>query len=291
MRESNWGRWGADDERGALNLIGSAEVLKSMRLVRHGRVYQLGMEIHAGSPRFQARPPMLHLMLRHGGDYLAGARMPDNTGSADEYIGLSTHGTTHIDALSHLWYDDALYNGVAPNEVRGTGAARNSIDKIGPIIGRGVLLDIARLLGVDHLDGGYGISADELTACAQQQGVEVGSGDVVLIRTGWIQQFQKDPAVYDASQPGLLASTVPWFVERDIAAIGADNMTVECAPDPTGKTVPFHRSMIRDYGVHLIELLDLEALATDGVTEFLFIASPLRIKRGVGSPLNPVAVV
>jgi kynurenine formamidase len=106
-----------------------------------------------------------------------------------------------------------------------------------------------------------------------------------------VTQFAADPTVYNESQPGLSVSTVPWLVQRDVAAVGADNVAVECMPDPGGKNVPLHQRLLRDYGVHMLELLDLEELAAARAWEFLFVASPLRIKRGVGSPLNPVAVI
>jgi kynurenine formamidase len=291
-RDSNWGRWGDEDERGALNLIGPDQVRGAAGLVRSGRVFQLGLSIQAaGVPRYPPRPPAVHLMIRHGGDYLAGAVQPESVGTADDYLALATHGTTHIDALSHLWYDGAMYNGVHPREVRGSGAARNGIDKIGPIVTRGVLLDVAGAAGVERLAPGHAIGVDELEDCVARQGVDVGAGDVLLVRTGWLTQYAVDPEVYNGPQPGLSVRTVPWLVERDVAVVGADNMAVECSPDPDGGHVPLHQRLLRDYGVHLIELLDLEELAAARAWEFLFVAAPLRIKRGVGSPLNPVAIV
>jgi kynurenine formamidase len=288
---SNWGRWGEQDERGALNLIDAESVRRAAQLVRTGHVFQLGMSVQSdGVPRYPSRPPTLHLMIRDGADYVAGAVAPGGVGTADEYIGLSTHGTTHIDALSHLWYDGAMYNGVSPSEVRSSGAARNSIDKIGPIVARGVLLDVAAAKGVARLDPGYAITSEDLESCISAQQSDVGSGDVLLVRTGWLTQFAEDQAVYLGPQPGLSASVVPWIVQRDVAVVGADNTAVECFPDPDGANVPLHQRLLRDYGVHLIELLDLEALAAAKAWEFLFVAAPLRIKRGVGSPLNPVAI-
>jgi kynurenine formamidase len=290
-RASNWGRWGDEDERGALNLIGPEQVCRAAQLVRAGRVFQLGLSVQAvGVPRYPTRPPAVHLMMRDGGDYLAGAIRPGNVGTADDYLGLATHGTTHIDALSHLWYDSALYNGVHPREVLSSGASRNGIDKIGPIVARGVLLDVAGAAGLERLPGGHAIGVEELEDCLERQRVEVGAGDVVLVRTGWLTQFADDADVYNGPQPGLAVSTVPWLVERDVAVVGADNYAVECLPDPAGGNVPLHQRLLRDYGVHLIELLDLEELAAARAWEFLFIAAPLRITHGVGSPLNPVAV-
>jgi kynurenine formamidase len=289
--ESNWGRWGDDDERGTLNLIGPDTVRHAATLVKNGRVFQLGMSLQSqGVPRYPSRPQFVHLMIKDGADYVAGAVAPDGVGTADEYIGLSTHGTTHIDALSHLWYDGALYNGVSPAEVRSSGAGRNGIDKIGPIVTRGVLLDVAGAAGVTRLEPGHAIGIEELEACMARQSVSVGPGDVLLVRTGWLTQFDADPVVYGGPQPGVASAAATWIAERDVAVVGADNTAVECFPDPGGKNVPLHQRLLRDYGVHLIELLDLEELAEAMAWEFLFVASPLRIKRGVGSPLNPVAI-
>jgi kynurenine formamidase len=232
----------------------------------------------------------MHLMARDGGDYAAGAIAPDDVGVADDYLTLATHGTTHVDALSHIWYGGSLYNGFSSNEVRSSGAARNGIDKIPPIVGRGVLLDVAALHGREHLESGHAIEPDELDACARRQNLAVGAGDIVLVRTGWFLVFASDREIYEGPQPGLSRTTVPWFVDRDIAAVGADNYAVEVFPDPDGRNVPVHLSLIRDYGVHLLELLVLEELAAASVSEFLFVAAPLRIKRGVGSPLNPLAI-
>lgn len=290
-RESNWGRWGDDDECGALNLLTPERVAAAARLVRTGRVFQLGLPIQpTGVPYFPHRPPALHLMARDGGDYAAGARGRSDIGTADDYLGLATHGTTHVDALCHLWYGDAMWNGFSPSEVRSSGAARNGIDKIPPIVGRGVLLDLTGAAGREHLEPGHGIGPDELEACARAQGVEVGPGDVLLLRTGWLRMFALDEPTYHSNQPGITAETVPWLVARDVVAVGADNGAVEQYPSPGEVNMPVHRSLIRDYGVHLMELLVLDELAAAGVHEFLFVASPLRIKRGAGSPLNPVAL-
>ena len=176
MRTSNWGRWGDEDERGALNLLTPERIVEAAQLVREGRVYQLGLSIQpSGVPYFKHRPPALHFMARDGGDYAAGVIRPDNVGTADDWLGLATHGTTHIDALCHLWYDGTMYNGFSSNEVTSNGAGRNGIEKIGPIVARGVMLDVAALHGVDHLAPDHGIGAEELEACEARQRVRVGA--------------------------------------------------------------------------------------------------------------------
>lgn len=289
---SNWGRWGPDDERGALNLVGPAERVRAAGLVREGRVFALGLPIRPGiGPTASHRPGVVHLMARDGGDYAAGAVAPDDVGTADDYLALPVHGTTHIDALCHLWYGGQLYNGHPSSAVRSSGAERNGIDKVEPLITRGVLLDVAGAQGVDHLTPDYGIGPEDLAACERRQGVEVGPGDVVLVRTGWVDTFAGDAAEFNRQQPGITIEAVPWLVARDVAAVGADNGAVERLPDPGGENAPVHRSLLRDYGVYLIELLALTELAAAAVWEFMFVAAPLRISRGTGSPLNPVAIV
>jgi len=288
--ESNWGRWGPDDERGALNLLTPDTVVDAARLVRDGRVFALGLPVQPrGVPMTPHRPAIVHLMARDGGDYAAGAVAPDDIGTADDYLALPVHGTTHVDALCHLWYGGQLYNGYSPTEVRSSGASKLGIDKIPPIVARGVLLDVAGLHGVDHLEAGHPIGPDELDAAAAAQDVEVRPGDVLLVRTGWLKVFDSDPDLYHRLQPGITIDAVPWIVARDVVAVGSDNSAVERFPAPSGN-VPVHRRLLRDYGVHLMELMMLDALAAAGAHEFLFVASPLRITRGAGSPLNPIAI-
>lgn len=290
-RNSNWGRWGAEDEIGALNLLTPERVVAASRLVRTGRVYALGQSIQQGGvPMHWGKSPMVHFMARTGADYVAGAVGADDVGTADDYIGMATHGSTHIDALSHIWYANRMYNGFSPNAVRSSGAGRNSIDQVPPIVGRGVLLDVAGSAGVEHLPADYAIGPDELESASRRQGVRVGPGDVLLIRTGWYQTYAADAVAYHRQQPGLVEAAVPWIVDRDVVAVGADNIAVEQFPPINGKNVPVHLRLIRDYGIHLLELLVLEELAAARIYEFLFVAAPLRIKRGVGSPLNPYAI-
>jgi kynurenine formamidase len=289
-QRNNWGRWGASDELGALNLIREHDVRKACRRVERGAVYSLGIAIQESSPRYVSRAAPLHLMRVDGGDYAAGAIAPGDVGIADDYVMMATHESTHIDALSHVWVEGKLYNGYASNEVRSSGAARDSIDKIPAIVGRGVLLDVAGWVGTSQLSCDFAIDYDTLEACAQAERLEVRPGDVVLIRTGWLEMFRRNEAVSGGDQPGLTTDAVRWFVERDVAAVGADNERVERVPDPAGLNIPVHVELLRNYGVHLMELMQLEQLAEDRVYEFLFVACPLKIRRAVGSPIAPIAI-
>lgn len=292
---SNWGRWGAEDERGALNLLTPERVTAALGEVRDGVVHSLGMRIQReGVPVYPARNPALHLMSIDGGDYAAGVRLKwGDFQAADDYIFLATHGTTHVDALSHAWYGGQMYNGFDPNRVRSYGATRLGIEKAEWIVGRGVLLDLPRHLGVAHLERGRAVTAADLEACCEARGASVLPGDIVLLRTGWPQTYELDPDRYFEDDPGLSVDGGTWLAERDISVIGADNGGIECQLD-SGSQMEVHKLYLRDLGIHMIELLDLEKLSEhlDGLgrATFLFVAAPLKITGGVGSPLNPLAI-
>jgi kynurenine formamidase len=201
------------------------------------------------------------------------------------------HIGTHIDALCHAWYDDALYNGFPGSGTRSTsGATRCGIDKMGPVVGRGVLLDVAGLEG-DPLRDGTAIGPHDLERAAQRAGIGVGKGDIVLIRTGWVEHQGRADSVSFDSEPGLDVDAALWLADREIAALGADNFAVEVIPFAQGTVFPVHQRLIRDFGVPLLEGLLLQELAATGRREFLFVASPLPVVGGTGSPINPIAIL
>jgi kynurenine formamidase len=286
MSQDNWNRWGPDDERGALNHIGPAEVRYAAGLVRSGQVLSLAQPLSPRTPVPGHRGGLQHFMGRDGGDYAAGARQPGGFQFAEDTVLLPLHSGTHIDALCHAWYDDALYNGFSGNGTRSTtGAARCGIDKMGPIAGRGVLLDIAGLYGKPLADG-VPIGAADLERSARRAEVRVGKGDIVLIRTGWTERQGSF-----AAEPGLNVEAALWLAERDIAVLGADNYAVEVLPFPVGTVFPVHQRLIRDFGIPLLEGLVLGSLAAAGRHEFLFTASPLPVTGGTGSPISPMALL
>ncbi|MBI2848085.1 MAG: cyclase family protein [Chloroflexi bacterium] len=288
----NWGRWGDDDERGAANFI-TPEVLKSaLGVVKKGKVYSLCLPLQlqfdgVTFAPFANRVGSVHLMSLDGGDFAAGRTPRDGRKSADDYLFLFLHGSTHIDALSHVWIDDKIYGGFSGDTVTSTGAEYCGIDKLKWIVGRGVLLDIARYKGVDVLGKSYAITPADLDGCAEQQGVDIRSGDILLIRTGCINALKTDAGAWVSKQPGIGIDTVPWIAEREVCAVGADNTTLEV--QPIKKSV--HVELLRNRGVYVMEMLSLDELAADKAYEFLFVAAPLRIGRATASPLNPLAIV
>ena len=285
-----WGKWGADDERGALNAIGPEQVRRAVGLVRSGQIVVLGQPMSPKTPVPKHRAPMQHFMDRDGGDYAAGAKRPGGFQFAEDTVVLPLQFATHVDALCHAWTDDKLYNGFPSVGTRSTTrATRCGIEKMGPIVSRGVLLDMVRATG-GPLPIGATVSRAMVESAAAHAGLAIGQGDVVLIRTGWIETKLADPGFYDG-EPGIDLEAGQWLAERGVAAIGADNFAIEAIPFPVGQVFPVHQCVLRGYGVALIEGLVLEPLAKSGASEFLFIASPLPIVGGTGSPLSPVAVL
>jgi kynurenine formamidase len=279
---SNWNRWGAEDQLGTLNLIGSKEILSAAGLVKEGRVYSLSVPHNAEGPLWPGRHKTWQTTVLMG----------DEVGGADDIITLHTHSGTHIDSLCHLWYDGQIYNGYAAREeVTSFGADRNSIDQVPAIVGRGVLLDIAGMKGVRHLALGEAISADDLDRCAAQQQVAIQPGDIVLVNTGWMNIFNENRPLFDSGEPGLDTSCLAWLHRNDVVAVGSDNQAIEVIHSMPPAELPFHFAAIRDLGIYLIENLKLQPLADDHHYEFLFVAAPLRLTAAVGSPINPVAIV
>ena len=202
----------------------------------------------------------------------------------------STAGT-HIDALCHVWQDDQLYNGFNGNSIRSTtGAARCGVDKMPPMITRGVLLDVVALRG-DAVPDGEVIGQAELERAAKRAGIVPGEGDAVLVRTGWVERALAGESVSFNREPGLDIESALWLARAGVALIGADNYAIEVLPFPKGTVFPVHRCLIRDYGIPLLEGMVLSGLARSEASEFLFVAAPLPIAGGTASPLAPVAVL
>jgi kynurenine formamidase len=292
----NWGRWGDADERGAANLVGPEQVVRAASLVREGRTYPLGLEIRSGrSYGHRGRMPPMHFMTLDGGDYAAGLELPGGNQYADDYVLLATHGTTHVDALAHFWSEDLLYNGHPASHVRSYGATRCGIENLGCIVSRGVLLDVPGAHGLDHLEGGYTITPQDLKECLSAQRVELQPGDCVLVRTGWQQMLERDADAYHASAPGIGMAAAMLLAGEDVALVGSDTIVVEVQNvdgtyDQASKAPIVHRLLIRDHGIYLVELLQLEDLARDEVREFMFVLAPLRLAGGTASPVNAIAV-
>jgi kynurenine formamidase len=296
---SNWGRWGGDDRRGTLNLITPERIAAAAGLARRGEVFDLGIPLDNDGPqpasRIGSKINPVHLMSIMPGDLdLAG-----DLDVADDWIVMPLQAGTHWDGLAHLSYGGQMYNGVSTDTLSTLdGATDLAIDAISPgIVGRGVLLDFVALRGAGPLDKGEAIGIAEIEEAERRQGVSVGPGDVLLVRTGWWDRFaeHRDGERFLAGEPGLANETARWLHEREVAAVAADNWGVEVVPseDPA-VALPLHAVLIRDMGMTLGEIFDLRGLAADcaadGVWEFLFVSTTLKVTNGVGSPASPLAI-
>jgi len=293
---TNWGRWGDTDERGAINLIGAAEVLAGVAACRTGRTYHLGLKVQRkGVPLIDFRPtPERYALFRDTDKEMFAKLGSDGTVAFNEdVLSVPTHNGTHMDALAHCVADDTLYNGFPASAVEANrGASKCGIEKVGSVVGRAVLLDVAAHLGVDWMEPGQRVDGDLLEACRSAAGVTLAAGDVLLIRTGWLDLFAslgrgESPPF---AQPGIDLTTVDFIADHDVAAVGADNAAVEVIPFDHGGYLPVHVALLHHLGVVLFEHLVLSPMAADGVVEGLFVAAPLLVTGGSGSPVNPIVI-
>jgi kynurenine formamidase len=285
---SNWGRWGDDDELGTLNLITPEKRVAAARLVTEGVSISLAHDVEK-EPAVDNAFPFGHRMLSTG----AG----DGPWAMDEYR-IAYHGIahTHMDALCHLFYRGRMYNGFPRGDVTETGAKRLHIGhaKQG-IFTRGVLIDVCRLQGVEYLEPGTAILPADLDAWERRTGVKIGSGDVVLVRTGkWARREKMGP--WDPSKDGLAgmhASCAKWFRDRDVAMVGSDAASDVIPSRIEGITHPVHVLLLHAMGTPIFDNCDLRELSTACESRqrwtFLLTASPLAVPGGTGSPLNPIA--
>ncbi|HZR14594.1 MAG TPA: cyclase family protein [Acidimicrobiia bacterium] len=292
----NWGRWGADDEIGTINLITDEVVRDAAALVTTGKRFALGLPLDQAGPQIGAIPgrtnplrTMLMINTPLTGD-------PSNFCTSDDTVTMGIQACTHWDGLGHVSYDGNLYNGVPASVINEFGANRLGIHNITSLVSRGVLLDVARAKGVDRLKGGYPITGDDLDAAAELGKVDVRPGDIVLVRTGQMQLFHAgDKMAYGTPAAGPSLQSVRWFREHDVAAVATDNITFEVFPcERDDALLPVHLLHLVDMGMTQGQNWDLEQLAADcaddGRYAFLLDASPLPFTNAVGSPVQPVAI-
>jgi kynurenine formamidase len=293
-----WGRWGADDQRGALNLLTPERVARAMALAVDGTVVSCGRELPV-RPAIDNPMPAMHHMVR-GGDVCGVIGHEDSLQVSLDFVGVSFHGmaVSHIDALCHVFVDGEMYNGFPASDVTSVGARRNSIKAaFDGVVGRGVLLDIPRLRGVEWLEPGESIAPDELDAACAAQGVTVETGDILLVSKG----RDARRAAHGPWEPntvgiaGLDPECIPWLAARDLALLGSDGVSDVLPANHHRWPMPLHMCLLVGMGVHLLDNLRLDRLAAACADRqrwvFPFVVSPLQIAGGTGSPVNPVAIL
>jgi len=302
-RYSNWGRWGEQDELGALNLITPERILIATALPRLGQVISCGLNFDENGPQTGAggRHNPIHLMLATGSDALAGAQdeIPGGFRYADDSIIMPLQCGTQWDALAHVFYDGKMYNDRNIDLITSRGAKKNGIEAVkNGVVGRGILLDIPRHRGELWLDNGFAIGPELLDACAEAEGVAIESGDIVLVRTGMMTRCLAEGSwegYCGGPAPGLSVHCAGWLHDREVAAICTDTWGIEVLPNETEDCFqPLHMISLRNTGVLFGEIFHMDALAEACAEDlryaFLFTAPPLPITGAVGSPINPLAI-
>lgn len=294
---SNWGRWGKDDQRGALNLITDDVRRAGAAAVRDGVAIGLAMSLGLNGPQdgtgIRGRINPLRMMLAIND---APSADPDAARWSDDFVVTPIQAATHWDALSHVSWRGQMYNGIPASEVGTAGAAKLGIEHWGPVVSHGVLLDLPRHLGVNRLDAGFEITGDLLESCINAQGASTLPGSIVLIRTGQVQEFLAGRVhEYHKDGAGIGVSAALWFHERDLGAVATDNITFELLPSREADVfLPVHVLTLVQMGMPIGQNFVLEDLAnacvSDGRYEFLLDATPAPFEQSTGGLVAPVAV-
>ena len=306
VRLSNWGRWGAEDEIGTLNHIRPEDVVAAARLVQKGKVMSLALPFDSKGPQGgKSNYPALgrfnpiHVMTRTGTDAYSGVLDHRKIRASDDILILPLQSGTQWDGLGHIFYGDHMWNGYDCRTVTSAGAQKCGIEQTRErMAGRGVLLDVARMLGLEHLPDGFAITNDMLDAAERHFNVTVRRGDFLLVRTGQMEAkmaAQNWDGYSGGDAPGLAFETLDWLQQKQVAAIATDTWGVEVRPNQTDEaTQPWHWIAIPIMGLTLGEIFFLADLARDCAEdrryEFMFVAPALPITGAVGSPINPLAI-
>jgi kynurenine formamidase len=258
-----------------------------LEVVAGCRIMDLSQPWFVGMPHHPSHPPFLFSLNKKHGDYNG----PGGVSSASESIALGGHVGTHLDALCHFSCGGNLHGGrkAAGIQSYAGGIGDLTVDTVQPILRRGVLLDIAALHGNQSLPADFEVTPDELDRAVARQSVSIQRGDIVLLRTGWAQFWEDAPRfISEVRGPGPSLASARWLSSRGVFAAGSDTVAFEKVPDAA---MPVHVHLLVESGIHIIECLNLEGLAAELIYEFLFVASPLKIRGGTGSPMRPFALV
>jgi kynurenine formamidase len=290
---STWARWPGRPEQGSLNNLTPERVVAATRLVRTGVTVSLALPLDTAEGLANPQPAEHHMTQMPADDIGFGT-----VRFAKDYIGVDFHndGHSHIDALSHVVYDGTLYGGLPADSITEAGADAASIEQLRDgLVGRGVLLDIPALRGADWLEPGAHVWPEDLVAAEVRQGVRVGPGDILLVRTGHSRRLAELPPWNPAHhKAGLHPTAVRFLVERQVAALGSDSNSDAVPSTTEGIGFPVHVLAVNAIGLYLMDYLAFERLTAVCMAhdrwEFLVVVAPLRITGGTGSPVNPVAI-
>jgi len=297
IAQASWypSKWGANDEIGAANYLTAATALQAARLVRTGKVYSLGITVSTTTPAYPPRTCSIYIV-QPGQTGSAEGLGPTHTTYNDDILNCWTGIGTQIDGLGHIGVGDRYYNGLKWGEFATIGGLKKlGIDKVPPMVARGVLLDMAAHLGVDVVKEGTAFNRAEIDAVAAKQGVEIRQGDVVIFHTGWLSLIDKDPKRFGSVEPGLGRDGARYLVSKGVVAVGADTWAVEVIPfekdgDKEGGVFGVHQILIPMGGTYILENINTAELARDKAYEFMFVLGQNKYQGAVQSMINPVAI-
>lgn len=292
--------WGPGDEIGTLNMMTDDSKLAVLTRINSGKTYDLSVDYFVGMPSFHALgDPGYQYWLTHTPHGTVvdnpngmGKEMNEKVSYTGDAISMYTHMGTHIDALNHFGLNGKIWNGFTPEEHLGDkGWKKTGAETIPPIIGRGVLIDIAKFKGYENIKDNYRINSKDVKGALKEQGIKLQHGDVVLFRTGQAQ-FYEHAGQYLHDYPGISLDAVKWLVEeKNVMLIGADNLSLEAFPSEKEENwVPVHTYLLAEKGVMFMEQMYLEELSRDEIYEFAFIATSLKLKGASGAPMRPIAI-
>jgi kynurenine formamidase len=280
-------KWGAGDERGSGNHMKPASVLRATQLIKTGEVIEIAHVLNDKMPFFGTRRFDVHVKRTFMNDF-------SNRRGSNEEIVISEIGQvgTQFDGFAHQTHEDSHYNCFKTGAIATRGSfTKLGIEKVGMLMTRGVLIDVAALKGVDILPDTYEITIKDLQDALAKQRITLQAGDAVLINTGWNKLWAKDNARYVKSCPGIGVAAAEWLARQDPMLIGSDNWPVEVAPNPDPRlSLPVHQIALVVNGIHLLENLKLDDLAARQVYEFAFVMQPLKAQGFSGSTVAPVAI-
>lgn len=287
--------YGENDVLGTLNHLDAERILKSASLIRKGRVISLSHEIYNGMPGRQSiHGPFFYLLSQRVYDHRPPLRKPtaNRFGAALCRVEMVDHLGTHLDALNHISYDNRFYNGNDAFEISATyGTTKLGIDSTPPVVTRGIMVDATG--GREIMDGGEAVSLDYVSSYLEERNIEVEPGDAIFFYTG-LGRLWHDPAKYNGyfeNSPGIGMELARWLAEKKVSITGSDTPATEVSPPELKDTrLPVHQYLITLHGIRLIDNINLNELASEGVSEFMFTLAPLKIRGATASPVAPLAI-
>jgi kynurenine formamidase len=280
-------KWGPGDQRGSANHMKPETVLRAAKLIRTGEVIELGHVLNSSMPFFGTRRFDVHTKRTFMNP------QSNRRGSNEEYVtGEIGQVGTQFDGFAHQTIGNSMYNCLKVDEsATRNGFEKLGIEKVGGLITRGVLVDVAGLKGLETLPDNYEITVQDIEQALEKQKLKLQSGDAVILHTGWGKLWGKDNARYVKGGPGIGVAAAEWLAKQDPMLVGADNSSVEVSPNPDPKvSLPIHQIMLVVHGIHLLENIKLDELAAKRVHEFALIVQPLKIQGGTGSTVAPLAI-